>query len=193
MFLAGPLLDYHVNGKIAERSGNDDPVAAPHGAWPCRNGGWIALSCWSDSEFARLCDVIGRSNLSTDPRLAAPAGRKSHRALIDEAISDWSKRLDANQAAEILQRAGVHAHAVNTMADLFSDPQLAARRQWRRQPHPIIGNQAYCLPAFDLSETPGDIKSAGPMLGADNERVFREFVGLSEAEYAGYRSRGVFD
>ncbi len=36
MFLAGPLLDYHVNGKIAERAGNDDPVAAPHGAWPCR-------------------------------------------------------------------------------------------------------------------------------------------------------------
>lgn len=193
MFLAGPLLDYHVNGKIAERCGNDDPDAAPHGAWLCRDDAWLALSCWSDSEFTRLCNAIGNPELARDARLATPAGRKSHRTLIDQAIANWSKRLDAHDAADLLQRAGVHAHAVNTMADLFSDPQLAARRQWRRRPHPVIGNQAYFLPAFDLSETPGDITSAAPMLGADNEKVFREFVGLAEKEYADYRAQGVFD
>lgn len=193
MFLAGPLLDYHLNGTIAERCGNDDAAAVPHGTWPCRNGGWVALSCWTDAEFARLCEAIGRSDLSADARLATAAGRESHRILIDQAISNWSRPLGAHQAAELLQRAGVHAHAVNTVADLFTDPQLAARRQWRRRPHPVIGNQAYLMPAFDLSETPGDITSAAPTLGADNEKVFRELVGLTEKEYADYRAQGVFD
>ncbi len=193
LFLAGPLLDYHANGKIAERCGNDDPLAAPHGVWPCRHNGWLALSCWSDAEFTRLCDAIGRPELSLDPRLATAADRRRHRALIDAAIEHWSKPLEAHEAAEILQRAGVHAHAVNTIADLFTDPQLAARRQWRRRPHPVIGDQAYFMPPFDLSETPGDITSAAPTLGADNDKVFRELVGLTEQEYADYRAQGVFD
>ncbi len=193
LFLAGPLLDYHVNGKIAERCGNDDPVAAPHGVWSCRDGGWLALSCWTDAEFARLCAVLGKPELSADPRVATAAGRKSHRALLDAAITDWSRPRDAEKAAEILQGAGVHAHVVETMADLFADPQLEARRQWRRRPHPVIGNQAYLMPAFDLSETPGEITCAAPTLGGDNEKVFRELLGLTEREYADYRAQKVFD
>lgn len=193
MFLAGPLLDYHAHGKLAERSGNDDPVAAPHGAWPCRNGGWLAVSCWSDAEFSRLCEAIAQPDLARDARFATCAGRKSHVALIGNAIAAWTRTRDAHAAAELLQRAGVHAHAVNTIADLFTDSQLGARNLWRRRLHPVIGDQAYCLPAFDLSDTPGDITMAAPMLGEHNARVFRDVLGLDEQEFNGVRDRGAMD
>ena len=192
MFLAGPLLEYHESGTVAERAGNDDPQAAPHGAWPCRGGGWLALSCWSDAEFARLCGAMGKPALAADPRLATLAGRQSLKEVVDEAISGWSRQLDAKQAAEILQRAGVHAHPVNDMADLFTDAQLASRRQWRRRLHPVLGNQAYCMPAFDLPEMPGEVTLAAPVLGADNDKVFREFLGLTESEYAQAQAAGAF-
>ena len=78
------------------------------------------------------------------------------------------------------------------MADLFTDPQLVARGQWQRQPHAVIGNQAYCAPAFHLSETPGKVSSAAPLLGADNEQVFRDLLGFSEAEYLDMREAGAF-
>ena len=193
LFLAGPLLEYHRSGRIAERAANDDPDAAPHGAYACLSEGWIALSCWSNEEFGRLCSVIGRSDLAEDPALATLAGRKSAAALIHDALSAWSRDRDAHEAARLLQSAGVHAHAVNSVADLFTDPQLVSRRHWRRRRHPVIGDQAYCFPAFELSETPGDITAAGPVLGADNERVFREFLVLSDEEFNALRAKGAMD
>jgi len=192
VFVAGPLLEYHLSGRIAERSGNDDPQAAPHGAYRCESDGWIALSCWSEKEFARLAATIDRPEWSREARFGTLAGRKDAAAAIDSGISAWTRGREAASAAAILQRAGVHAHPVNTMADLFTDPQLAARRQWQRQPHPVIGNQAYCAPAFQLSETPGRVTSAAPLLGADNERVFRDILGLPEADYAAMRDAGAF-
>ncbi len=193
MFLAGPLLDYCASGRIAERAGNADPEAAPHGAYSCANGGWIALSCWSDVEFVRLANAIGREELGRDARVSSLEGRRARASLLDEAINNWLAGREALEAAQVLQAAGVHAHAVNSIADLYADPQLAARGQWRRRPHPVIGDQAYCFPAFDLSETPGEITAAAPTLGADNERVFRDLLGLETEEYERYRALGAMD
>ena len=193
LFLAGPLLEYHRNGRVAERAANDDPDAAPHGAYACLGEGWIALSCWSNEEFVRLCGAIGRSDLAKDPTLATVAGRKSAAVPIHDVLSAWARDRHAHEAAQLLQSAGVHAHAVNSVADLFTDPQLVSRRHWRRRRHPVIGDQAYCFPAFELSETPGDVTAAGPVLGADNEYVFRDLLGLSEDEFNALRAKGAMD
>ena len=65
---------------------------------------------------------------------------------------------------------------MNDIADLFSDPQLHARQNWRRRNHAVIGDQAYGFPGFDLSRTPGDITKAAPLLGGDNEFVFENML-----------------
>jgi crotonobetainyl-CoA:carnitine CoA-transferase CaiB-like acyl-CoA transferase len=192
MFVAGPLLEYHLSGRIAERVGNDDPGAAPHGAYRCESDGWIALSCWSDEEFGALAKAIGRPEWSRDARFNTLAGRKSAAAAIDAGIGAWTRERGTAAAAGLLQGAGVRAHPVNTMADLFADPQLIARRHWRRRRHPVIGEHAYCGPAFELSETPGEVASAAPLLGADNDKVFREILGLSDSDYAAMREAGAF-
>jgi benzylsuccinate CoA-transferase BbsF subunit len=192
LFLAGPLLDYHLTGRIAGRVGNDDPDAAPHGAYRCDADGWIALSCWSQKEFAGLAAAIGRPEWSRDARFNTLPGRKSAAAAIDERICAWTRGRGAAAAAALLQQAGVPAHPVNTMADLFTDPQLLARRQWRRRRHPVIGEHAYCGPAFLLSDTPGEVTAPAPLLGADNDKVFRDFLGLSGAEVSALRDAGAF-
>jgi hypothetical protein len=79
------------------------------------------------------------------------------------------------------------------MAGLFADPQLCARRQFRVRRHSEMGDHAYCYPGFDLAEAPGDIVGPAPCVGADNDFVFRDLIGLSEAEYESYRQQGVFD
>jgi len=192
-FLAAPLLDYHANGKVAQRAGNDDECAAPHGAHRCRDDEWLALSCWSDREFARLCTVIARPGLAQDARFADREARRRHAAELDAIIDAWCAGCVADEAAATLQEARVHAYRVNNVADLFDDRQLVHRRTWRRRYHPLIGEQAYCFPAFDLSDTPGDITAAAPRLGADNETVFRDFLGMSVEEYAACQAQGAFD
>ncbi|TAK82788.1 MAG: CoA transferase [Betaproteobacteria bacterium] len=169
MFLAGELLEYHTAGKIAERAGNRDPEAVLHGVYRCAGGTWIALSCWSEDECRRLEALV-------QPK----------------SVDDWLAERSAEAAAQMLQAAGVHAHPVESVADLFGDPQLAARAQWQGKVHPVIGAHSYCGPPFILSETPGEVTKAAPMLGADNEAVFRGLLGLSAEEYAAYDAAGAF-
>ena len=169
LFLAGELLEYHTTGKVAERAGNDDPEALLHGAYRCAGGSWIALSCWSEDECRRL------------EALHAP-----------KSLDGWLAEREAAAAARALQAAGVHAHEVESVAELFSDPQLAARAQWQREVHPVIGEHSYSGPPFILSETPGEVTRAALTLGADNEAVFRGLLGLSAEEYAAYDAAGAF-
>jgi crotonobetainyl-CoA:carnitine CoA-transferase CaiB-like acyl-CoA transferase len=181
-FMAGAMLAYHRDGAIAERNGNRDLNATPHSAYQCRDGRWLALSCWSDDEVAALAEALACPEMTEDPRFADIESRHGNAQALDEFLSACLCDLDAEKTAEVLQRAGVHAYPVNEIADLFTDPQLDARRTWRRREHQEIGEQAYLMPAFDLSLTPGDISHAAPLLGGDNDIVFREFLGLTEYE-----------
>lgn len=193
MFMAGPLLEYHTKGVVAARSGNDDPGAAPHGAYRCADDRWMVLSCWSDDEFARLAHSVGQPQWAGEPRLAGLAARKRAAREVDEAIAAWAAGRDADQAAALLQAAHVHAHGVATIADLFADPQLLVRRQWRRRRHPVIGDQAYLFPAFDLAAMPGEITAPAPRLGADNETVWRGMLGLTQAQFDAAIASGAID
>jgi benzylsuccinate CoA-transferase BbsF subunit len=192
MFMGGALQDYFATGQAAERCGNDDPEAVPHGAYPCRDEDWVALSCWSDADFAALARAMSNPTLAKDAKFATAEARRAHKQELEELISAWTREQSAAVVAEALQAAGVASYPVVTTAGLFSDPQLAARRQWRERRHPEMGDQAYSFPGFDLTELPGDIVGPAPCLGADNDFVFRDLLGLTEAEYEAYRQRGIF-
>jgi crotonobetainyl-CoA:carnitine CoA-transferase CaiB-like acyl-CoA transferase len=193
LFMGGALQDYFTTGRVADRCGNDDPDAAPHGAFPCRDGEWVTLSCWSDDEFKALAGVLGKPQLFKDARFASVAARRDNKDALEAIIAAWTREQTQQQAAEALQTAGVASYPVLTMAGLFSDPQLAARGQWRVRRHAEIGDQAYCFPGFDLTEQPGDIVGPAPCLGEHNGYVFRDLVGLTDAEFDTYKARGVFD
>ena len=90
-----------------------------------------------------------------------------------------------------LQTARVQSYTVNTVADLFSDPQLSHRRIWRVRKHAVIDDQAYYYPGFELSENPGDVIAPAPTFGGDNDIVFKGFLGLTDEEYETYQSQGV--
>jgi len=192
-FVAPQLLDYHVGGRIAERSGNDDPRAVPHGAYRCRGDEWVALSCWSDDEFARLCAAVGRPELAQDARFASSDARRHHLAEFEPSLIAWCAARGSEDAARSLQDARVHAYRVNAVDDLFRDPALLDRGSWRVRRHPVMGEQTCAFPAFDLSGTPGDVTAPAPRLGEHNDVVFREFLGLTGEEYADCAAKGAFD
>ena len=185
-FMAGALLDYHVSGRVAGRDGNDDPIAAPHGAYPCRDDKWVALSCWNDTQFRALAGVLDRQEPLDDPRFADSRARHANKDALDLIISDWCKMRDASEVAEMLQTESVNAYPVNTISELFSDPQLRRLNIWRKRTHPVIGDHTCMFTPFDLADNPGEITGPAPVLGGDNHKVFREFLGLSEEEYEAF-------
>lgn len=173
-YIAPALLDFDANGVVAHRAGNRDPVAVPHGCYPCRDGQWCVLSCWDEAEWIRLCGAAGRSDWAADARFADAAARRTHADALDRAISGWTAHQDGRALRDRLQGAGVHAAVVNTIKDLFDDPQIAARGVWQTRTHPRIGPQRYRMVSYHLSETPGVITTAAPTLGQHNERIFHE-------------------
>lgn len=190
-FIGSALLGYSGNGHLATRDGNRDPAAAPHGCYPCRDHRWCVVSCWDDDEWFRFCLAAGRPNWASDSRFASFAVRKQNEKTLDALIADWSREYDAPLLMQYLQERGVHAAVVNTMQDLFSDPQLRFRNVWQQREHPEIGTHNYRMVSYSLSESPGKIRSCAPCLGEHNAEVFRDWLGFSESQYQRLREDGV--
>lgn len=190
-FMAPALLEYTANGRSPGRQGNRSPHSAPHGAYPCADGQWLALSCWSDDEWQRLALLAGRG-WEQDARFATLAARKEHEDALDAAVAEWTGTRPAATLQDELQAAGLSAGLVQTMRDLFTDPQLAHRSVWRGLPHAEMERQQYRAPSYLLSDVPVTMGPA-PLLGEHNDHVYRELLGLTEAEYDAYVRNGVID
>jgi benzylsuccinate CoA-transferase BbsF subunit len=191
-FMSGALLDYSGNGVIGSRDGNRDPAAAPHGCYPCRDRRWCVISCWDDKEWARFCRALEKPSWLSDARFHSFSDRKKHEEELDLLIAGWTRDRDASSVMHILQGCRVHAAAVNTMRDLFSDPQIASRNVWQAQEHPEMGQHHYRMVSYHLTATPGSVRRPAPCLGEHNPQVFLEWLGLSQGEYQELREQGVF-
>ncbi|SRR5579884_499612 len=191
-FVAPALLDYEVNGRLPERWGNRSPYAAPHGAFPCRgDDAWCTISVTCDTEWEALRRAIGDPAWAADPRFATLLGRKAHEDELEARLADWTRARTPREVMETLQAAGVASAVVNTMADLYTDPQLAYRHYWWELPHAALGLFHYQAGGFTLSDTPAEFSRPSPLLGEHNDYVFRDLLGLPEAEYQALLERKV--
>lgn len=191
-FVASEILDYAANGHVAERRGNRSDHAAPQGAFPCRGeDAWCTISVTSDVEWTALRFVMGDPGWAADARFATLLGRKAHEAELEERLADWTRERTPQEVMDALQAAGVPAAAVNTMADLYADPQLAQRGYWTALPHPELGNFHVEGSGWTLSETPARAVRPSPCMGEHNHHVFCTLLGLSEAELVDLEERKV--
>ena len=193
-FLAPILLDYRVNGTVASRNANRDPYAAPHGAYPCKgDDSWCVLSVHSEAQWQALCKVMGNPAWSANARFSSHAARKANEDELDRKIGEWTAGFAAREVMEKLHAAGVNAGIVNTMKDVYTDPQLAQRPQWIELEHPEVGRMHYQRPPFLLSKTPPGPSKRDPLLAEHNEYFYREVLGIPEGEYKTLVSEGVID
>ncbi len=192
-FLSPALLEHAANGVVPTRDGDHDLTAVPHGVYPCRGDDrWVALSVWDDDEWARFRAALGDPSWARDAHYATPAARRASEAELDVGIAEWTRERTREQVVAALRARGLRAGPVETVSELFSDPQLAHRGMWRTVPHPVLERVAVMAPPFLLSATPATIERAGPTLGADNDYVWREVAGLGADEYAALAAEGVF-
>ncbi len=126
---------------------------------------------------------MGNPPWSADPRFASHAARKRNEDALDSHMSEWTRGFSARELMEKLQAAGVRAGVVNTMKDIYTDPQLAQRPQWIELEHPEIGKMHYQRPPFILSRTPPGPSKRDPLFAEHNEYFYRQLLGLSEQEY----------
>jgi len=176
-FMIPALLDYSINHRVVERDGNRHSFAAPHNTYPCKGDDrWCVISIFNDQEWKDLCQCMGRDELILDPRFKTIPARKKHEDEVEREVAKWTSQLTAEEVFKKLQENGVKAGIVQTIADLFADPQLKHRGFWAPVDHPEIGRCHAEGPPFALSKTPFKIDRPAPMIGEHNELVFNKFL-----------------
>ncbi|AOJ68725.1 MULTISPECIES: CaiB/BaiF CoA transferase family protein [Burkholderia] len=162
--------EYGVYGLVRERTGASLPGIVPSNTYPCRDGS-IVIGGNSDPIFKRLMNAIGRDDLAGDPALAHNDGRVPRTQEIDAAIGAWLAERTIDDALAVLNAADVPASRIYSVADMFTDPQFAARQMIQR--FKLAGGAEIPLPNVTpkLSGTPGETRWLGPELGEHTDEV----------------------
>ncbi|KVE26384.1 CoA-transferase [Burkholderia singularis] len=165
--------EYGVYGLVRERTGASLPGIVPSNTYACRDGS-IVIGGNSDPIFKRLMKAIGRDDLADDPVLARNDGRVPRTDEIDAAIAAWLAPRTIDDALTVLNAADVPASRIYSVADMFTDPQFAAREMIQR--FKWAGDNEIALPNITpkLSGTPGETRWLGPELGEHTDEVLRE-------------------
>jgi crotonobetainyl-CoA:carnitine CoA-transferase CaiB-like acyl-CoA transferase len=182
---------YTVGGELLSRAGNVSFGGSSSGVYPTTDGHVAIAAGASNAVWRRFCEIIGRADLTTDPRFATAPARRDRRDAVAGIIEGWTGPRSKAQVVEALASAGVPAAPVNNVAEMIADPQVQAREMFVELDHPTYGPITTTGTPLKLSETPGRVRWLAPEPGAHNEDVFVGLLGYSRDDLARWRAEGV--
>ena len=194
--LANQALNYLVSGRAPGRLGNSHPNIVPYEAFRASDG-HIVLTVGNDDQFARFCDVADKSELATDERFATNPRRVENREGLSSIISELIRTRSCAEWLSALDAAGVSCGPINSIEQLFDDPQAKARGLRLEIPdtddrgEPTGGMLPGVASPIRYSETPLRYDRPPPRLGQHTEEVLQEELGMSAAELQRIRASGV--
>jgi crotonobetainyl-CoA:carnitine CoA-transferase CaiB-like acyl-CoA transferase len=154
---------------------------APAGAYPCAGDDqWCVVTVRDDDDWARLCAAVGADELANDPTLATQEGRRRHRDLVDERLSEWTRLRSPEDAMTLLQGAGIPAGAMRRVNELLRDPHLAARNTFSTLRHRDLGELPTERSPAKFSRLADPPMRPAPLAGADTRAVAAELLGLDD-------------
>lgn len=189
--LENAIARYASTGEVPRPIGNRHPSIFPFEPFDTADG-QLMIAAGNDALWRKLCHAIDREDLAKDPRFATNPQRHQNYAAMRAALAqtfatkttaEWCARLDA---------AGVPHGPINTVADIFADPQIRAREMLQEVSHPTAGRMPLVGVPIKLSATPGSIRHAAPRLGEHTEQILREWLGCSSDTIKRWRSQGAF-
>ena len=175
------FLEYSMNGRNVERTGNHVPDKSPHNVYPCDGQDqWVAVAVSDDDEWRAMCRSVGHPQWATDSRFLTLADRKRNEAELDALMGEWTRHRSPHEAMHILQGAGVAAGPVMSTFDLMEDPHFNERGFVVEIDHPEVGPRGLAgLPA-KFSAMPKLAYAPAPLLGQHNPMIFGELLGIAE-------------
>ncbi len=185
---------YLVSGDVPPRRGNEHPTIVPYSTFPASDQSFI-IATGNDAQFTRMCEVIGASELATDPRFEKNKDRVLNRQILIPLIEEYTKQQSSTHWLNTLDVAGVPCGPVNDLAQTFSDPQIQHRQMAINMAHrdnakdgvSLIGNP------LNFSDTPIQYNKAPPVRAEDTREILSKHLGLSEEKLNELEANGIIE
>ncbi len=179
------------DGTDPGRHGNRFPTTAPRNTYRTADGGWVALTAGTDDLAYRALAAIGRAELREDPRFRDNRSRVAHVEELDSLLGAWIGARDTATVVGAFNAAGVSMASVDGLADVLANPHFRARGSLVDTADGDGGAVTLPAPSPRRDVDPGRIDHLGGALGADNDAVYREWLGCEPAQLARWRDDGV--
>lgn len=184
-------MDYTMNRRNQPRKGNHDDAMAPHSCYRCRDGKWVTIAIATEEEWQAFCSATGAPEWTKEPKFSDTYSRLKNQDELDKRIEEWTMTLTPYDVTEILQAVGVAALPSLDSELLFTDPHVMERGLFEEVNHPLMGKRVVVSPPWKLSDTPTPPSRPAPLMGAHNEYVFGELLGMSLKEITELKEREV--
>jgi crotonobetainyl-CoA:carnitine CoA-transferase CaiB-like acyl-CoA transferase len=189
---AEPLVEYSLTGRTRGSEGFSHPLLCPHGNYGAATapgddtpgGSWLSIAVESNRQWRALLDHIDPdAELGDDAASWSLDQRLGQRVAIDRRIERWLTTVDAQTAQDRLQRSGVAAYQVLSIADSFVDPQLSHRGSYISLEHPLVGEEPMPGLPWNFARARCTVTRRAPLLGEHSFEVLQEVLGVTRSGF----------
>jgi crotonobetainyl-CoA:carnitine CoA-transferase CaiB-like acyl-CoA transferase len=181
--LLGPqAINFDQLGIVQERTGSRHSFTSPRNCYRTKDGKYVAIAGAAQSTFERMCTALGIPEVPKDPRFKDNRLRLKNNDPLDAAMRDAVAKFDQSDLLERFIEFETAAAPVNSIADIFTDTHFAARENIVAVEDEELGRVRFQNVAGKLSDTPGEVRHAGPRLGEHNREILIGELGFTEAE-----------
>jgi crotonobetainyl-CoA:carnitine CoA-transferase CaiB-like acyl-CoA transferase len=188
--LANQALNFLTSGVNPRRYGNAHPNIVPYEVFACADG-HIIIAVGNDAQFRRLCVVLGRPDWGSDPRFQANADRVAVRTQLSADISAIVATQSCAYWLQALEAAGIPCGPINTLAQVFEDPQVVARGLRIELDHPLAGHVPQVANPIRYSDTTIAHERPPPLLGQHTDEILAARAGVDAEHLSDLRARGI--
>lgn len=182
---------YLTEGRIPERIGNRYESTYPYDSFKTSDGD-VIIGAGNQKLYEKLCQVMKREDLITDPKYDTIAHRIENHVSLKEEIEKWTMAMTVDEVDKLLNDNGIPSCPINTIDRVVKDPQIAgARNMFPVQKHPIAGDITLTNNAIKFTQTTSDPDKPAPTLGQHNEYVYCKILGHSKEELSDWKEKNV--
>lgn len=177
--LENAISRYTTSGNVPAPLGNRHPSITPFSSYTAKDG-HIIVGAGNNRLWERLCNLIGRPELVTDPRFDTNGNRNTNIDALTVILNETFQTKTIDEWLSVLEEAGIPCAPINTIDRTVNDPHIKARDMIVEVQHPVAGKMKIPGIPVKMSETPGSIHSPAPTLGQHAHEIMKEILGWDE-------------